>query len=45
VLRGGGFGNDARLCRAAFRNDDHPEVVYGHVGFRGVVVFREDIND
>ena len=34
VLRGGSWDNDARLCRAAFRNWVEPTNVYGHVGFR-----------
>jgi formylglycine-generating enzyme required for sulfatase activity len=45
VLRGGGIDYNARRCRAAYRNNGHPGSDYGSVGFRGVVVFREDIND
>jgi hypothetical protein len=41
VLRGGGFNNNARNCRAAYRNNNHPENDNDNVGFRGVVVFRE----
>jgi formylglycine-generating enzyme required for sulfatase activity/KaiC/GvpD/RAD55 family RecA-like ATPase len=45
VLRGGGFHHYARRCRAACRRSARPEGGDGDVGFRGVVVFREDIND
>jgi len=34
VLRGGGWGNDARNCRSAFRGGDRPDYRYGYVGFR-----------
>jgi formylglycine-generating enzyme required for sulfatase activity len=42
VLRGGGFSSNARYCRAAFRSYDPPEIDFGYVGFRCVVVVRED---
>jgi hypothetical protein len=34
VLRGGSWGDGARLCRSAHRIDAGPAVRYGYVGFR-----------
>ena len=34
VLRGGAWNSNARNCRAAYRNDDHPDNANSNVGFR-----------
>jgi formylglycine-generating enzyme required for sulfatase activity len=34
VIRGGSWGNDARLCRSAFRFCGSPDLRWLHLGFR-----------
>ena len=38
VVRGGGWNNDARNCRSANRNNDHPDNRNNDNGFRLVSV-------
>jgi hypothetical protein len=37
LLRGGGFNNNPRNLRAAYRNNNHPEDENDNIGFRCVV--------
>jgi len=37
VFRGGGWGNDAFDCRAAYRDGYYPALNYGSIGFRTVL--------
>jgi formylglycine-generating enzyme required for sulfatase activity len=34
VIRGGGWNNEARICRSATRNNYAPDDRYNFVGFR-----------
>jgi formylglycine-generating enzyme len=38
VVRGGGWWTDAESCRSAYRHDYGPEVRYGDIGFRLVLM-------
>jgi|GEM_PF-196216 len=38
VIRGGSWGNDAEICRSAFRNSSSPACRFNLVGFRPVFV-------
>ena len=40
VLRGGSWNNNARNCRAAYRNRNHPDNRNDNIGFRVVVAAR-----
>ncbi len=40
VFRGGSWGFTSRFCRAAFRNGLKPDVGYGLIGFRVVMVAK-----
>lgn len=38
VLRGGSWGDDARLCRVSFRGNDYPSYGYNNIGIRVVLL-------